>query len=179
MTPKELSQIKHLQNKEGVNIPQAGRVPALPVFKDSSLPPLPRSSVPEWTTTVRCKYSISIGLDSWIYIYIYIYKTYADDTLGANQLDEFICDCALAITLSIGLKVSEIAYMASLIGGSSMCLSMRVDYFPPSASPTPYPIVSAYNVDQRMCSRWCCHRTCGHVCHAWRWDHCQWCCMWW
>jgi len=33
--------------------PQAGRVPALPVFLDSSLPPWPRSSVPEWTTTVR------------------------------------------------------------------------------------------------------------------------------
>lgn len=33
--------------------PQAGRVPALPVLRDSSLPPLPRSSVPEWTTMVR------------------------------------------------------------------------------------------------------------------------------
>lgn len=33
--------------------PQAGRVPALPVFLLSSLPPWPRSSVPLWTTTVR------------------------------------------------------------------------------------------------------------------------------
>lgn len=33
--------------------PQAGRRPALPVFLLSSLPPLPRSSVPACTTTVR------------------------------------------------------------------------------------------------------------------------------
>ena len=33
--------------------PQAGRPPALPVFLLSSLPPLPRSSVPACTTTVR------------------------------------------------------------------------------------------------------------------------------
>ena len=32
--------------------PQAGLGPALPVFKDSSLPPLPKSSWPAWTTTV-------------------------------------------------------------------------------------------------------------------------------
>jgi hypothetical protein len=34
--------------------PHAGRVPALPVFLDSAWPPLPRSSVPECTTMVRC-----------------------------------------------------------------------------------------------------------------------------
>lgn len=34
--------------------PQAGRGPALPVFLLSSFPPLPRSSVPAWTTMVRC-----------------------------------------------------------------------------------------------------------------------------
>ena len=33
--------------------PQAGRAPALPVFLLSSFSPLPRSSVPAWTTTVR------------------------------------------------------------------------------------------------------------------------------
>ncbi len=32
--------------------PQAGLVPALPVFLDSAFSPLPKSSVPEWTTTV-------------------------------------------------------------------------------------------------------------------------------
>jgi len=37
-----------------ISLPQAGRPPALPVFLESGWPPLPRSSVPEWTTTVRC-----------------------------------------------------------------------------------------------------------------------------
>ena len=47
-------------------VPQAGRVPALPVFLDSSLPPLPRSSVPEWTTTVRCEISVVVALSKGI-----------------------------------------------------------------------------------------------------------------
>ena len=40
--------------------PQAGRGPALPVFLLSSWPPFPRSSVPAWTTMVRCKWLVSI-----------------------------------------------------------------------------------------------------------------------
>lgn len=36
-----------------INIPQAGLPPALPVVLESGCPPLPRSSVPPWTTTVR------------------------------------------------------------------------------------------------------------------------------
>jgi len=35
--------------------PQAGLAPALPVFLDSALPPLPKSSVPAWITTVLPK----------------------------------------------------------------------------------------------------------------------------
>ena len=106
-------------------MPQAGRVPALPVFLDSSFPPLPRSSVPEWTTTVR--YSHFSNWNSSDY-----FETYADNALGTDQLDEPVGGCALAIALGISLEVSEIAYMASLVLGSTVGLAVRIDY-PPSA----------------------------------------------
>jgi len=38
--------------------PQAGLPPPLPVFKDSAWPPLPKSSVPAWTTTVLPKIEV-------------------------------------------------------------------------------------------------------------------------
>lgn len=47
-----------------VHIPQAGRGPALPVLRDSSLSPLPRSSVPACTTTVRYTQSAFASLIS-------------------------------------------------------------------------------------------------------------------
>lgn len=43
-------------------VPQAGRPPALPVSFDCSWPPLPRSSVPSWTTIVRYQEPISFLL---------------------------------------------------------------------------------------------------------------------
>lgn len=38
--------------------PQAGLPPALPVFNESAWPPLPKSSVPAWTTTVLPKIEV-------------------------------------------------------------------------------------------------------------------------
>lgn len=38
--------------------PQAGLPPALPVLEESAWPPLPKSSVPEWTTTVLPKIEV-------------------------------------------------------------------------------------------------------------------------
>jgi len=52
--------LKVIKGRE--NIPQAGLVPALPVFFDSSVPPWPRSSVPEWTTIVRCDEDIDVSI---------------------------------------------------------------------------------------------------------------------
>ncbi|KAH3683167.1 hypothetical protein WICPIJ_005864 [Wickerhamomyces pijperi] len=56
--------------------PQAGLPPALPVFKESAWPPLPKSSVPAWTTTVLPKMEVgpnnltkdwsTVGLTEWV-----------------------------------------------------------------------------------------------------------------
>lgn len=81
-------------------IPQAGRGPAFPVFRDSSFPPFPRSSVPAWTTTVR------YNKVSLVPRPIQGFLTYSDNALGANQLDQLVGDSALAIALGIGLEVA-------------------------------------------------------------------------
>jgi len=103
-------------------IPQAGRVPAFPVFLDSSFPPCPRSSVPEWTTTVRCNMSTSA-----FHWYNNAGSTYTNDALWANQLNQLIGLGTLAVALSISLEVSEIAYMANLVSWSTVGLSVWVD----------------------------------------------------
>jgi hypothetical protein len=56
------------------------------------------------------------------------FQTYANDALRTDQLDELVGGCALAIALGISLEVSEITYMANLIGGGTMSLGVRVDY---------------------------------------------------
>lgn len=56
------------------------------------------------------------------------FRTYANNALGADQLDEFIGNCALAIALGISLEVSEISYMANLVLWSTVGLAVRVDY---------------------------------------------------
>lgn len=105
--------------------PQAGRGPALPVLRDSSLPPLPRSSVPAWTTTVRYICSqhnpfIIVGHRVW-------WNTYANDGLGANQLNELVLEAALGVALSIGLQVAEVTNVAVLVGAVTVGLVVRVD----------------------------------------------------
>ena len=93
--------MKALYPRRQEYIPQAGRGPAFPVFSDSSFPPLPRSSVPAWTTTVRYD-SVSfspfprpVGEGS----------TYPNDALGADQLDLLIRDGSLAIALGVSLEI--------------------------------------------------------------------------
>ena len=54
-------------------------------------------------------------------------QTYANNALGTDQLDELVSGRAFAIALSISLEVSEISYMANLIGGSTMSLAVWVD----------------------------------------------------
>lgn len=54
-------------------------------------------------------------------------STYANNALGTNQLDELVCDRTLGIALSVGLEVSEVAYVTVLIVGTTVCLSVWVD----------------------------------------------------
>jgi hypothetical protein len=90
------------------------------------LPPLPRSSVPEWTTTVRYE-TVSIDLCKSHC------QAYTDNALGANQFDELVGGRAFPVALGIGLEVAKITNMANLVLGCAVCLAMRVDYHPSSA----------------------------------------------
>ena len=56
-----------------------------------------------------------------------IYRTYAEDALLANQLDQGIADAALAVALSIGLEVAEITNVALLVCWGSVSLAEWVD----------------------------------------------------
>lgn len=116
-------------------IPQAGRGPALPVLSDSSLPPLPRSSVPAWTTTVRCE-----ECQPWN-IFRARRRTYADDAVGADELDVRVHDGALGVALAISLDVAQVADVAGLIRGGAVRLVVGVDCGAsargPAAGPSP------------------------------------------
>lgn len=101
-------------------LPQAGRGPALPVFSDSSLPPLPRSSVPAWQTTVRWPSLASVLQNT-------VVETYANDALGANDLDELVGHRALGVALGIRLDVAEVTNMAVLVGRGAVGLAVGVD----------------------------------------------------
>lgn len=48
--------------------------------------------------------------------------------MGANQLDKGVGDRALGISLAIGLQVSEVSNVTSLVRGSTMGLVVRVDW---------------------------------------------------
>lgn len=120
MTPGEwLAQSE--EDAKRPNVPQAGRAPALPVFRDSSLPPLPRSSVPAWQTTVRyisCQQLRKPSAGS---------QTHANNALGANELDKGVLDRALRVALGIGLNVAEVTNVALLVGGGTVGLAVGVD----------------------------------------------------
>jgi hypothetical protein len=61
-------------------------------------------------------------------------KTYADDALGANQLDELVLDAALGVALAIGLDVAQVADVALLVAGGAVGLVVGVDWVGGSAS---------------------------------------------
>jgi hypothetical protein len=60
-------------------------------------------------------------------VFVFGYSTYSNNALRSNQLDELICDRALAIALGISLEVAKIANMAGLVGWSTVCLSEWID----------------------------------------------------
>lgn len=53
--------------------------------------------------------------------------TYAENGLGANQLDQAVLLGADGVTLSISLEVAEITDVTVLIGGSTVVLAEGVD----------------------------------------------------
>lgn len=54
--------------------------------------------------------------------------TYANDGLGADELDELVDYAALSIALGIGVDVSKVTNVADLISGSTVGFTMGVDY---------------------------------------------------
>lgn len=54
--------------------------------------------------------------------------TYADDAVGANQLDKRVSDGTLGIALTVSLNVSEITNVTGLVGRGTVGLVVRVDY---------------------------------------------------
>jgi hypothetical protein len=106
--------------------------------------------------------------------------TYADNALGADQLDELISGGALAIALTIGLEVAKVTNMASLISWCTVCLAVGVDYSMLHQPGSRYEhSITTHSGGQRRCSRWCCHQIGGRACHAQHWGRFQWYPMWW
>lgn len=121
--------------------PQAGRVPALPVFLDSGWSVLPRSSVPEWTTTVRLDgqhqlLAIPTGPRGRKVISKKKGKTHADDAILSNELDQLISHASLRVTLAVGLEVAQVADVAVVVGGSAVVLVVGVDFWTLATDPT-------------------------------------------
>ena len=56
-------------------------------------------------------------------------ETYANDGLGADELDEVVSHGALGVTLSIGLEVAEITDVADLVLGGTVVLAVGVDWY--------------------------------------------------
>jgi hypothetical protein len=54
--------------------------------------------------------------------------TYANDALGANELNQLILDAALGVTLAVGLEVTEVTDVALLVVGGTVGLVVRVDW---------------------------------------------------
>lgn len=54
-------------------------------------------------------------------------KTYANDGLRADELDEVVSHGALGVALSIGLEVAEITNVADLVGAVAVGGATGVD----------------------------------------------------
>ena len=55
-------------------------------------------------------------------------ETYANDALGANQLDQLIGDGSLSIALAVSLEVAQVTDVALLVAGGTVGLVVGVDY---------------------------------------------------
>jgi hypothetical protein len=54
-------------------------------------------------------------------------SSYADDTLGSDELDELVRYRSFRVPLSVGLNVPKVPNMASLVGRSAMVLPIGID----------------------------------------------------
>lgn len=54
-------------------------------------------------------------------------ETYANDGLGADQLDQAVLETALGVTLSISLEVAQVTNVAGLVGAVAVGLVVGVD----------------------------------------------------
>jgi hypothetical protein len=54
-------------------------------------------------------------------------KTYADDALRSDQLDQLVGVASLSVALAVGLKVTQVADVALLVFGSTVGLVVGVD----------------------------------------------------
>jgi len=97
-------------------------------------------------------------------------KTYANDALRADELDELVGHRALGVTLGIRLDVAEVADVAVLVGrgavslvvGVDCAIGLRVSEEVGESGTTR----GTYSAGQQKCSRWCCHQRCGCACRA-------------
>jgi hypothetical protein len=53
--------------------------------------------------------------------------SYADNTLGADQLDQLVLNASLAVALTVRLEVAEVTDMAFLVLGCTVCRVLGVD----------------------------------------------------
>jgi hypothetical protein len=54
-------------------------------------------------------------------------RTYANDTLGADQLDQLVRVASLSIALAVGLEVAQVTDVALVVLGGAVGLVVRVD----------------------------------------------------
>lgn len=86
--------------------------------------------MPPWTTTVRYR-PVLVGESLADYVCDPGARegiTYANDGLGADQLDVLVLNAALGVALSIGLDVAQVTNVAGLVRGSTVGLVVRVDW---------------------------------------------------
>lgn len=54
--------------------------------------------------------------------------TYANNALGADELDQLVLDTALGVTLAVSLEVTKVTDVALLVIGGTVGLVVRVDW---------------------------------------------------
>ena len=79
--------------------------------------------MPAWTTTVRWMHISKDGQRS----NFIRGATYANDAVGANQLDVAVLDRALGVALAVRLDVAEITNVAGGVRGSAVGLAVGVE----------------------------------------------------
>jgi hypothetical protein len=79
---------------------------------------------------------VGAGVDNngalWKSVWLYVWRkgkvTYANDALGADELDQLVLDAALGVTLAVGLEVTEVTDVTLLVAGGTVGLVVRVDW---------------------------------------------------